>query len=288
MENDSLWQQKDPKLLLVYAIKFYKEHYDPPQTVIPTNGDMLWEMLHLNVGVRNRDGVTDWYVERQRSNQGCLSLINYFQGHYASFSWDSISGCFKSREVVAPSVQQLFDQLKDADSSIAFSALLTLTTIKTSVVNEDLPAYTRSLIKELPAFVALSAYMRADIAGSEKLRKALPRIAQTADSLAEHMTMDDVTAFEYWMMLHQQYSIGSKVLERVYARHWSMAVGTRDQLWFYLKKAALLSRFTEENYLQHFKNSQPKIVVWLQEMRRYSEPDVLAIIDRAIAICKAP
>ena len=78
-------------------------------------------------------------------------------------------------------------------------------------------------------------------------REDIPLVLRLQDSLLEHLTLDNVTAYEVESIRSGQIApiLSGRVIDQFYRRHWDQVVGDSLELRRYLKKAALFDPLLE-------------------------------------------
>ncbi len=143
-----------------------------------------------------------------------------------------------------------------------------------------------------------------DFVGTSSLQKNISQLRsklslserrKTEDNLIESLTLEDVTAFEYWAIIYEQsweltYSAG-RILDVFYSKHFIEILNDGKQLQLYLKKSALFENLgiigVCNNYLNKFTNLQNSGIERLNRLQT-NDSSISGQILKATSICKKP
>ena len=264
-----LRRQQHPRALLYLAAQLY-QYRGRPDVVLPPEAvvHLLRELTDEVVAVEGAQGMSplqDWAADaRARRN-----WLVFWASHYEDFAWDEVRGSFvNKREIVElqENYERLFRRLNGPDADAALQAYRTLTQgdpVEVAALARKYRKLLRSYHPALPPFkfayletlAALTDYARRHAVSYQptaQLHLLLERLSATrlpADrhpveqQILERLTIETVTAVEYWGLLRaahpeDAFSTG-RLLDRFYSLHWDRVVLDDVQLRLYLKKAAL-------------------------------------------------
>jgi hypothetical protein len=285
---DSLIEKKNPLSLLLIASEIFKERnrFDHYNFDKDEHIDLLHYLTGTEIGTEDETKTISWHPDKDYSPDSQLNLLIYFSKSYAHYSWDEKQHVFINPDNVVESKGKedlLFELLKSKNDSIAIDAFTQLTTcnpekvIKLSDeyessfldVNYVLPTFPFRFLKQI---VVLTEYCRAnkiDYTGSAELqndikqlqeRLPFPEKRKLQDKLINTLSLEDITAFEYWSLIHEQnfpmtFSAG-RILDIFYSKNWNALLKNKKQLDCYLKKSKLLKELGIigicNNYLNKF------------------------------------
>jgi hypothetical protein len=244
---------------------FYNE-YDPnPAQVIE-------KLTGIQIQVENEQHTFtseyDWGIARQ-------NYFLYWNNHYSDYVWnDSLNRFINTKTPVAKpdAVADYYQQLGSEMDSVAANAFLMLAESDPEKVKELMRASPEFIEeakskhyavlpmfpqKRLKALVDLTDYCK-DHAIAFRVGKDLKQQLDSLDAensyaalyrleeyLIKHISLDQVTAIEYWSASGSEgsnYSIG-RMLDKLYTKYMDDICKDDDQLRLFLKKAALFDRF---------------------------------------------
>jgi hypothetical protein len=317
---DSFISKKDPIALLLIASELYKLRYRFNK--YNYNQHEFIELLQLLTGfeiaVQNEKKELTWHVDKEFYPAAALNLLVYFAGNYSKFSWDNQNSIFSNAEIeIKPLTREdyLFQQLNSETDSIAVAAYIELSIGDPQKVAALAEEYEKAGIDKnfaLPIFpyrflkqqAALSTYCRTngiDFLGTSQIRTAIVALEsdlqfakrrRLEDSLINNLTLDQITALEYWTLIKEEswnltYSAG-RILDIFYSKNWDMLLNSDAHLKLYLKKSLLFDRLgiigVCNNYLQKFINNGAKVSAILAALKT-EDNDIKEQIKTAIANC---
>jgi len=318
-EIKSYIRQKDPKALLLIASELYKER-DWLNTIKEYDADKYVKLLQLltnfEIAVLGGYNKMTWYIEKDFYRTAALNLLCYFSANYSKFKWNEKNQIFENEEIqILPigNENYLFRLLSDKNNSIALDAFIQLTTCNRTNVTELADEYDRADIRAnyaLPTFpyrflkqlVILTEYCNdngIDFSGSSQLKSTINRLDEKLsfserrnleDNLINNLTLEEITAFEYWALINQKswgltYSAG-RILDVFYSKNWDKLLKDDKQLNCYLKKSALFNRLGIigicNKYLVKFVNSPQDILEHLDKIQT-SDEDIKRQIEKIIS-----
>lgn len=303
---DSLFKEKNPVLLLTLVSELYKrcsmEHTFSSES--KKYIDLLQLMTGIEIGVINDKGKISWHIEEDVDTKSKLNLLIYFSKYYLQYSWDQNQFIFTSPNSTIKLIgkeEELFQLMMHENDSVAMNAFIRLTTCNPVIISQLLKQYTneQSYINNclpyhtyifLNQLVLLTEYCKTnniDYLGSLDLRKNIEKLQQELpflerrlleDKLIQSLSLDDITAFEYWALIYQKnfyldFSAG-RILDIFYSRNWQKLLNNKKHLECFLKKSKLFSQLGTfdicNNYLIKFSHSSDTTLLML---RKYQTMD---------------
>jgi hypothetical protein len=297
---DSLIQQKNSIVLLTIASELFKkrERWDRYYFNRDEFTDLLQYLTGVEIGVEDEKQKISWHIDKDFNSESKLNLLIYFSKFYSQYSWDKKQSIFTNPNNNIKPIEKensLFQLLSNKNDAIAMNAFIQLTSCNPSNVSQLADEYEHADIDEnysLPSFpykflkqlVGLTEYCRInniDYIGSKKLKDDIENLQsqlsfherrKLEDKLISTLTLNDITAFEYWSLINQKswgltYSAG-RILDIFYSKNWNKLLFDKKHLDCYLKKSKLFDNLGIigicSNYLKKFTNSSSPTLELLQ------------------------
>ena len=167
------------------------------------------------------------------------------------------------------------------------------------VTNNSIPHYPCGFLKQLAVLTAYCRDQEIDFRGSAHLskkiaalQKEIPTIerAQLENELIQTLTLEEITAFEYWAIVYQNAwgisKSAKRILDDFYHKHWLQLIANPKQLDCYLKKSKLFSALGiigyYNDYLKRFDEASEDILMVLKNHKTL-DADVQAQINRILS-----
>ncbi len=289
-----------PRALFYIAAMVFNSKNDPsgqsnPQQYI----DLLERLTGLQIKVAGKNGFAlmhDW----REDEVARLNYLKYWASHYKDFEWDAIRQFFvNKKEAVAleENYKRLFRRLNSRNDSIALQAYRLLAEGDHAEVlalakkykemfrriNPVLPSFRHPFLEQL---VRLTNFCKQNKVAykprgwlSEKLLLLSNPIGQREryaleNQIIERLRPEEVTALEYWGLLHSgnrkaSFSVG-RILDRFYSNNWETIVRDDNHLRLFLKKAGLFSNIGVlgicNRYLNKFGDISPSLEKRLRKL----------------------
>lgn len=320
---DSLIAQRNPISLLLIASELFKvrTRFNRHYFYVDEFTNLLQYLTGTEIGIENEDHKISWHIDKDYDPASKLSLLIYFSKFYPQYLWNEKKSVFATsnhKDKPIGKEEQLFELLNSENDSIAMDAFTQLTVCNPLKVTQLADEYQRGDIDRnysIPIFpyrflkqlVLLTDYCRAnniDFVGTKELQRNISQLQtklsfterrKLEDKLITTLTLEDITAFEYWALIRQQswnltYSAG-RILDIFYSKNWSKLTADKKHLDWYLKKSALFDKLgivgTCNNYLLKFHNSsQPTLT--LLEHYQTNDSDVKRQITKIISLNTTP
>jgi hypothetical protein len=286
-----LIKEKNPKALLLISSELYKNRYRFNKSFYGHVDyvNLIKLLTGTEIATENNKNQLTWFIEEDFYPNTSLNLLIYFSNYYKNYKWNSKKSIFENNNSTVNQLSKeelLFELLNSKNDSIAKDAFKQLTNCKVENVVDIAKQYEKSNIKAnyiLPTFpyrflsqlVVLSDYCQKndiDLKGSEDLQINIKLLEsklsfserrKLEDKLIKSLTLDQITAFEYYAILNEKsweltYSAG-RILDVFYSRNWNDLLNDKKHLKLYLKKSFLFDHLgiigVCNNYLRKFKNS---------------------------------
>ena len=302
--NDML-QTHHPRALYYLATQFYKQR--DKEAVFGYQSDDFLRILHNwvneKIEVQDEKGI---FTDTPKDITARKNLLTYWSQHWDDYEWDDFLGIFVNKQAKLAqkeNYERLFRRLTSTNDSVAVqsfrelaegepSEIVKLSTKYRSLlrnVNPNLPNFKSKILENL-AF--LSNYCRQQNIAylptkkeTELFSLLLGQIPPSQrylieNQLIKNLNLSQITAFEYWGILHEpnvaaNYSF-SRVLDAWYSAHINEVLNDEQQCRLLLKKMALFTRFgvvgTCTMYAKKFKLKDERVQQILQKIAN-SESD---------------
>jgi hypothetical protein len=287
---DSLISHKNPLALFKIASECYKsrsrfDHYqfDPEQYIL-----LLQLLTGIDIGVEDEKHEISHHVDKDFDPASRLSLLIYFTKNYPFYKWNDTLKEFSDHTTLIQPINKennYFEALHSKDDAVALNAFIKLTTCPPANVsalnkeysdadvnyNYSLPTFPYQFLQQLSLLTEYCTHHYINFKGSYELTENIKKLKedmtfydrrQLEDKMISTLTVDEITAFEYWSLIYQQsfpltYSAG-RILDVFYSKNWNKIIGDKQQLDLYLKKSKLFNRLGIigicNNYLTKFTN----------------------------------
>lgn len=291
---DSLINEKNPLALVTIASGLFKERYRYNRYTFNAKEftDLLQLLTGVEIGVPNEKNEITWHIDHEFSPECRLNLLIYFATHYKQFVWNADLSVFSNSTIKIQAANKeriLFEYLTDTNNTKAFNAFVELTETAPQKVagiadeyrdhdlnkNDTIPLFPYRFLKQLSCLTAYCRQNNIHYQGSAALKMRIDSLQaeltfaeryQLENRLIQTLTLEDITAFEYWAAIHEQswsltYSAG-RILDIFYSKNWSTLVADKKYLECYLKKAKLFDQLGIigicNNYLKKFIHSSER------------------------------
>ena len=314
---DTLIEQRNALSLLIIASEFFKIRYRFDRYAFNKKefSDLLQLLTGTEIGIEIENNAIPEQVNTYFYPIAGEDLLIYFAKYYTAYIWDEHTSVFlhAGQEIKAIGKEDLlFQMLASKNDSIAIDAYTQLTVCDPTKVtqlanrfqneglqsNYAIPLFPLKFLKQL---VLLTDYCKThdiDFVGSKELQSNIALLRtqlsfadrrKLEDKLIHTLTLDEITAFEYWALIHQQswaltYSAG-RILDIFYSKHWNQMLSDTQYFSCYLKKSALFDQLGIigicNNYLVKFSGSSAPTLTQLKTFQT-SDSDIQAQIDQVL------
>jgi len=320
---DSLVNSRNPLALLQTASVLLKNRYRFNE--YSNNEEDIVNLIQLltksQIAVQNESGELSYHIEKDFYDESKINLLIFFAHNYKNYKWDKSINAFRNNKLKSKPVdyeKQLFEMLSSKNDSIAQNAFITLTKLDAKRVSELSDQYRKADISEnyiLPTFsfrflkqlVQLTNYSKEnniDFEGSNTLKNQIELLKtnltfserrQLEDKLINTLTLDNITAFEYWSLIYEKswsltYSAG-RILDKFYSKNWDKLTQNPKYLETYLLKSRLFDDLGIigfcNNYLIKFNGSSEQVITSIQNLNS-TNPKVQSQIEKTLEIAKKP
>lgn len=320
---DSIVNQRNPISLLLIASELFKirSRFNRYYFYEEEFTNLLQYLTGTEIGVENEKKEISWYIDKDFHPESKLNLLIYFSNYYSQYKWDEKKSVFlnPNQEIKAIGKEELlFQLLSNKNDSIAIDAFTQLTVCNPIKVTQLADEYQSANIDKsnaIPIFpykflrqlVLLTNYCKAndiDFVGTKDLQSNISLLQsqlpfadrrKLEDKLINSLTLDDITAFEYWALIYEQswgltYSAG-RILDIFYSKNWNKLIADNKYLSCYLKKSALFDELGIigicNSYLKKFSGSSQSTLTQLKTFKT-SDNDVKLQIEKVLSQSNNP
>jgi hypothetical protein len=307
-------QTHHPRALYYCASQFYKER--EKTAAFGFQSEYFLRTLHgwVNEKIEVQDGNNN-FTDTPNDITSRKNFLTYWSQHWDDYEWDDFLRIFVNKQAKVAqkeNYERLFRRLSSTNDSVAIQSFRELSEGEPSEiiklagkyrsllrnVNPNLPNFKSKILENL---TFLSNYCRQQNIPYNSTKKEtalfsllLGQISPSQrylieNQLIKNLTIAQITAFEYWGILHEpnlaaNYSC-SRILDYWYSEHIQKILNDEKQLRLFLKKMSLFTRFsvvgTCNMYAKKLLFQDVKIKQKLQEIAKLeSDADVLNLIQQ--------
>ncbi|HEX7869458.1 MAG TPA: hypothetical protein VF455_05025, partial [Chryseobacterium sp.] len=192
-----------------------------------------------------------------------------FANHYKNYKWSESKNSFENsqlKQIKNDVENNLFDMLSHEDDSIALNAFIKLTRSNPEKVialsgqfekadidfNYTLPTFPYRFLNQLVYLTDYCQNKNIDFTGNTDLKNSINLLKtdlafserrKLENSLINSLTLDEITAFEYWSLIYEKdwnltYSAG-RIIDKFYSKNWNKMISNKNYLESYLLKSKL-------------------------------------------------
>lgn len=317
---DQLIRDKDPAALFKTASLLYanRSRFNTYQSNTSDYINLIELLTGTEIGVEDEHHTISYHIEKDFRPDSRLNLLTFFAKNFSSYKWDDRLGIFINNNIViqkADRETQLFQLLNAKTDSVAINAFISLTrrnVIKVKALADDydkadirfnwvLPTFPYRFLRQMVVLTDYCKHNQIDYWGSAKLRQKIALLKnnrlgfkkrhEIEDNIIENITVNEITAFEYWCLINEQdfdltYSAG-RILDVFYSKNWEKIIHSKKQLDLYLKKAALYRYLgihgISNNFIKKFVERGDSIIDPLKKINS-SDTDIAAQAGFAIKL----
>ena len=317
---DSLVNSGNPLALLKTASVLLKnryrfdEYYDNEDVI-----KLIQLLTKSQIAVPNESGELSYHLDKDFYEQSKINLVIFFANYYKEYKWDESISAFSNDKLNVKEVDKektLFEMLSSENDTIAQNAYINLTKLEPQRVIELADQYRKADISEnyvLPQFsfrflkqlVQLANYSKEnniDFEGNDTLKNQIELLKtqltfserrELEDQLINSLTLDNITAFEYWCLIYQKswsltYSAG-RILDKFYSKNWNELITNSKHLETYFLKSRLFDELGIigfcNNYLIKFLDSSQETKVSIHNLSS-TNLKVQGQIEKALVIAE--
>ena len=244
---------------------------------------LLEQMTELKISVVGRKGKSDdhnWNSDRTAQR----NYVTYWAAHYDDYEWDEIRNQFinKTEKLeLTKNYERLFRRLNSQNDSIAMQAWLLLSEGDPVEViglankykellrnyNATLPSFKYRYLEQTVQLTDFCKRNKIRYRPSSRVQFWLKKLEDVEDEkeryqienrLIESLTVDEVTAVEYWGLINENnkeasFSVG-RILDWYYSENWDKITSNEKELRLYLKKAKLFADIGVIGVCNHYMN----------------------------------
>ncbi|MDX2301346.1 MAG: hypothetical protein NW226_01045 [Microscillaceae bacterium] len=315
---DDLASIRNPKVLLYLAAQLFQNRYE---TQAIWYADLpvfqkIRELTQVSLEVKNAQGL--WVKNPETDDTSRLNYLRYWMIHYTDYSWDQRLQLFVNQRdsiLPAPDYGTLIKKLyvpSEKESLRAFDQLAQIEhqewpipehsdNIARLGENNWLPAFPFFTLKILNRWInfcrlnQLNYQMDSELENFiEMLQRKIPdpERYRLENEIVEKLHLDQLHALEYQAILHQNQSwyFGascSRIIRKVYDRHWKELLQNPQHIRSYLKKTFLFEslkiRGACTSYAQKLDDLSKTQKTYFQEIySREMDPDIRQVFARIL------
>ncbi len=247
---------------------------------------LLRKLTKLGVLVPDNSGQFVYQLDVAGDAIAWLNYVRYYAGHYEDYDYDEHRLSFVNRydhSLETENLERLFRLLNSENDEVALQAYERIARADPLEVQQLVNKYKdllRSTNAKVPALknghLEQTAQLTAFCVRNRLSFNAEPALSVRLDSLLlmldpsrrvalenrliASLKLTELTAVEYWALMHQYdqeagFSIG-RILDYAYSKHWQQMLESDSDLRLYLKKAMLFARMdgigVSDGYLHKF------------------------------------
>ncbi|MFK7936616.1 MAG: hypothetical protein AB8G22_24095 [Saprospiraceae bacterium] len=294
-------QTEHPRALFYVAAQLFQFRNRPDWVYSITEiQEILQQQTGLHVAIENTKGVLRFDTDLNSDPIALSNYVTYWAAYYEDYEWDMLRKRFvnKNQAIAQTEVyESLFRRLNSANDSVAIASYLALTQGDPIEVlalakkykdllrnyNKSLPSFKYSYLEQLvqlihfceqnsysytasPQVEQMIADLKTDLSPAERY--------QLENKLLESLHLAYVTTLEYQGIMGVNirpftFSVG-RILDKFYAKKWSVIIQDEEQLRLYIKKAQLFRRMGTigvcNAYYKKFTNASDDLKQRLAEM----------------------
>jgi hypothetical protein len=316
---DSLVKSRNSLALLKATSIFLKNRYRFNE--YSSNEEDIINLIQLltksQIAVPNKTGELSYHLEKEFYDEAKINLLIFFANNYKNYVWNESINAFSNKNLKRKTVDyesQLFEMLSNKNDMVAQNAYISLTKLNPERVSKLSDQYRKADISEnynLPTFsfrflkqlVQLTNYCKEntiDFEGSKTLKNQIELLKselafkerkKLEDKLINELTLDNITAFEYWSLIYEKswpltYSAG-RILDKFYSKNWNSLINNPKHLETYLLKSRLFDDLGIigfcNNYLVKFRGSSQETKTSIQNLNSINSK-VQGQIEKALVI----
>ncbi len=307
-----LKRSKHPRALFYIAADFYRTRKNATDSLEIDHVQLIKSRTNVEIGIQNRNGIVTFDPEKD-DETAMLNYLIYWGAAYQDYEWDEPRKIFTSKMesfAKTQNYEKLFRRFNSKNDSIALLSFLQLTEGDPLEIitlskkyrqllrnhNNALPSMKYKYLEQLSV---LTAFCRANNVSYKPDKKLLAKFEKLAypdsekerylaeNKLIESLSLDDITALEYWVCVHEKNEnlslSAGRILDWFYSKNWKTIIQDSDNLRLFLKKSFLFENIGVEgicnNYLNKFDLSNVDLLNQLHELGNVeSDKDILTQI----------
>lgn len=311
--------EQDPSVLLQIASLLLKERnrHNRYQWNEQEYIDLLELLTYTKIVVLNDKQEMSYQIADDFEPNSKINLLIFFAKYYQSYQWEEQKGIFINKNFrLLPTTkgESLFEHLDSQDDSLALNAFIELSQLSFPEVShlldqhssfDDVLDKNRAIpyIRFLPSLAKLTDYCERnsiDYNGEDYIRNSVKQLKTNLEfkdryalenQLIETLTLDQITAFEYWCLIYSSTFASSygRILDKFYSKNWNLLVQDKKNLLSYLKKSRLFDDLgvpgTSNNYLIKFTASPPQIISELKNVHS-NDKELKEQTKKALKLCR--
>lgn len=314
--RNSLALLKIASALLKNRYRFNEYHNNQEEII-----DLIKLLTKSQIAVPNESGKLSYHLDKDFYQNSKINLLIFFVNNYKNYKWDDSINAFSNDNLYIKSVsneKELFERLSSDNDSIAQNAFINLTKLDSKKVsnlsdqyrkfsvskNCILPIFPYKFLKQLVYLTDYCKEKNIDFVGNEELQKQIKKLKtklpfserkKLEDLLINNLTLDNITAFEYWSLIYEKswsltYSAG-RILDKFYSKNWQELNNNSAYLKTYLLKSRLFDDLGIigfcNNYLVKFRGASQQVINTIQNLSS-TNPKIQRQIENVKEIAITP
>jgi len=301
---------RNPSVLLDIAKVMYKkrDRYNEYNFDKETYTDAIALLTGSVIGIEDANGEVILRFEESPSNRQLLDYLKYWEHHYVDYKYDEDSGRFVNTLNVTedyPKLYDVYELLLSDNDSVERDAFIKLTEypfVTVSQIDKELGQaydihFRKIFLKQLCYLTDYCRRAGINYKGESFIQEYVEYVYRTqltlkqawvdADSMIERLTLDDISALEYWSLIYELNFESALIIDRFYSRHWKELTGDTRHLALYLKKSSLFNKLGIIGfcnvYLYKFENADANVLSKLRALRSIEkDEDIINEIDKIL------
>ena len=320
---DKLIKEKNPEVLLKISSLLLKGRYrfDRSQRNKKDMVELLQLLTKTKIAVPNEKGELSYHLEEDFYEQSIVNLLIFFVNNYKDYKWNpefNAFHCEKLKIIKADLESNLFAQLSSENGTDAMKAFITLTKSDASRIsvlskshskagirtNNAIPMFPFRFLEQLAQLTQYCNTNNIDYEGTNELQSKIEQLKsklsfkerrKIENELIDNLSLDNITAFEYWCLVYQKswsltYSAG-RILDRFYSKNWKNLIENPSYLKTYLIKSNLYYKIriigVSNEYLNKFRGTSKQGIESLNRIKS-NDKSILNQIEKAKALSMNP
>ena len=266
-----LKRSNHPRALYYIAADFYRSRKEKDLDFDHLHLDLINSCINVEIGVKDKKGKIT-FTPNKNDETAMLNYLIYWASAYVDYEWDENRKLFTSKMesfAKTQNYERLFRRFNSKNDSVALLSFIQLTEadpLEISTLakkyrqllrnhNDILPSMKYQYLEQL---TRLTSFCRKNNIIYKPDIKLLSRIEWLAGAKTEKerylienqliasLTLNEITALEYWACIHQKnesfaLSVG-RILDWFYSKNWKNVINDSNNLRLYLKKSYLFGR----------------------------------------------
>lgn len=264
---------KHPRTLFYLATQVYKEQIVP--SGFRYTSDYYYQLLttltNEDIHIENKSHAITALDTKDLAS--AKNYLVYWTTHWEDYEWDEYRKVFvNKKEKLAQKeyYDKLFRRFSSTNDSVAIQSYRELTEGEPAEIaklaakykglmrniNPNLPDFKYKFLEQLAIFTEYCRINKVRYVPTKEENELFTQLLNPSSApslryiienqIIKQLTTDQITAFEYWALLHQSnaalnFSV-SRILDYWYTKHWSELLQNERELKLYLKKSSVFAQ----------------------------------------------